>query len=313
MARTSHKRSSRSAGITLDEEFADLVIDCQGIKFKVHRAVVCSVDGSGMLRAALKDSWKVISAPMMLLVDRADSSTQESKTGLITFPEEDPKTISKMVEFMYSGDYDDKEEGRLITSPKKLRLALSASESDDELSLSDEEDVVLDQNRVDRLLESMKVHLFVYKCADMLGIKKLTNVASDRFCKKATRVVGEQGFDKILALVFEKTTTEDGKMRLRVLELCVQNYEAIESKPATLAVLLNNENNAWKVAVSVLKRANGEGFIDRLQKVADTSNVGTCCECRRRWTANGVQLIVTDETLGMLCRGCTRMAGSRYR
>jgi len=37
--------------------FSDLVVECQGIEFKVHRNIVCS--GSRMLMAACNGSFKV--------------------------------------------------------------------------------------------------------------------------------------------------------------------------------------------------------------------------------------------------------------
>jgi hypothetical protein len=71
-----------------------LIIKCQGKKWKVHRAIVCSQ--SKPLAAAVDGSFK------------------EAITGEIDLEEDDPKIVELMLNFLYRGDYQD---GSGVTKP----------------------------------------------------------------------------------------------------------------------------------------------------------------------------------------------------
>ncbi|CAI6088670.1 unnamed protein product [Clonostachys chloroleuca] len=68
-------------------EYSDMKLVCQGCEFKVHKVVVCTQ--SPVLATAIQGVF------------------QESRTGIINIENFEPSTVSRMVEFLYTGDYDD--------------------------------------------------------------------------------------------------------------------------------------------------------------------------------------------------------------
>ncbi|EXJ90367.1 hypothetical protein A1O1_03466, partial [Capronia coronata CBS 617.96] len=65
-------------------KYSDLVIECQGVEFKVHRVVVCA--HSPMLDAACGGQF------------------QEAQSGRITLPEQQPHIMARAIEYMLPGN-----------------------------------------------------------------------------------------------------------------------------------------------------------------------------------------------------------------
>ncbi|KAH7317410.1 hypothetical protein BKA65DRAFT_466379 [Rhexocercosporidium sp. MPI-PUGE-AT-0058] len=74
------------------EKYSDLKFVCQGQEFKVHKAIVCTQ--SPVLAAA------------------CDGSFQEAATNSINIDEFEAATVKRMIEFMYTKEYDDGMEKR---------------------------------------------------------------------------------------------------------------------------------------------------------------------------------------------------------
>ncbi|KAK1994716.1 POZ domain-containing protein [Colletotrichum falcatum] len=75
------------SGLFLSNKYADMTITCNGSTFKAHRAIVCS-------QSSFFD--KAFSAPFM-----------EAASGTIDLPEDDPTILRRLLEFLYTGNYDD--------------------------------------------------------------------------------------------------------------------------------------------------------------------------------------------------------------
>lgn len=68
------------------EKYSDLKLVCQGLEFKVHKAITCTQ--SPVLAAA------------------CDGGFQEAVTNIININEFDSGTVKRMIQFMYKRDYD---------------------------------------------------------------------------------------------------------------------------------------------------------------------------------------------------------------
>lgn len=66
--------------------FSDLKLVCQGKEFRIHKLVACSQ--SSVIATALKGEFK------------------EAQSGIITIEQFDAETVRRMVEYLYTGDYD---------------------------------------------------------------------------------------------------------------------------------------------------------------------------------------------------------------
>ncbi|PON25785.1 hypothetical protein TGAM01_v205222 [Trichoderma gamsii] len=78
-------------------QFSDLTLVCQGEEFKIHRFVACS--HSSVIATALKGDFK------------------EAQSGVITVELFDADTVRRMVEYMYTEDYDQGRENSEVATP----------------------------------------------------------------------------------------------------------------------------------------------------------------------------------------------------
>ncbi|KAH8663696.1 BTB/POZ protein [Tricladium varicosporioides] len=86
-------KSSTPPGLTRlmdSDKYSDLKLVCQGQEFKVHKAIVC------------------IQSPV--LAAACDSGFQEATTNVVNIDEFDARTVRRMVEFMYTKEYNDRVE-----------------------------------------------------------------------------------------------------------------------------------------------------------------------------------------------------------
>ncbi|KJZ70529.1 hypothetical protein HIM_10073 [Hirsutella minnesotensis 3608] len=70
-------------------DFSDLIIRCHAHDFQVHKAIVCGQ--SPVIKAAVQGNF------------------EESQRNIITMHSFQPDTVKRLVQFMYTGDYDDRD------------------------------------------------------------------------------------------------------------------------------------------------------------------------------------------------------------
>ncbi|KAI8237252.1 Speckle-type POZ protein-like B [Colletotrichum sp. SAR 10_86] len=75
------------SGLFLSEKYADMTIICNGSTFKAHRAIVC---------------------PQSSFFDKAFSAPfKEAASGTIDLPDDEPSIFRRLLQFLYTGNYDD--------------------------------------------------------------------------------------------------------------------------------------------------------------------------------------------------------------
>ncbi|KAL6880829.1 BTB/POZ protein [Trichoderma novae-zelandiae] len=67
-------------------QFSDLTVVCRGTEFKLHKVIAC------------------LQSPVFLAA--VNSDFQEGRTGVIKIDQFDAETVRRLVEFLYTGDYD---------------------------------------------------------------------------------------------------------------------------------------------------------------------------------------------------------------
>ncbi|OCT51114.1 hypothetical protein CLCR_09153 [Cladophialophora carrionii] len=136
-------------------DYSDFTITCQGVDFKVHRAV-------------------------------------ETASRRIDLSEDDPKTVSRVVLFMYTSDYDEREIPAFLLPSQVENLSTTSQGGADESP-----DASSSKPDGPTVFETLKTNVLVYKCADMLGIENLKVLAAKRFMADARTVLSEEGFAAI--------------------------------------------------------------------------------------------------------------------
>ncbi|KAH0431805.1 hypothetical protein CcaCcLH18_06808 [Colletotrichum camelliae] len=92
------------SGLFLSEKYADMTITCNGSTFKAHRAIVCPQ--SSFFDKAFSASFKVATQTRFFGIV-ADIEEQEAASGTIDLPEDEPSIFRRLLQFLYTGNYDD--------------------------------------------------------------------------------------------------------------------------------------------------------------------------------------------------------------
>jgi len=154
--------------------YSDLTIKCQEREFKVHKAVVCMQ--SSFFEACV------------------DGGFRESLDGVINLADDDPDTVSRMLSYIYTMNYSDKDPAHTPSSDD--------GSDDDEL----------DESTVKR--SQLRNNVLVYSIADKYGIDGLKNYARNQF----ERLQSSETLDKSVlletaALVYDVTRGDDRALR----------------------------------------------------------------------------------------------------
>ncbi|EXJ58152.1 hypothetical protein A1O7_05577 [Cladophialophora yegresii CBS 114405] len=136
-------------------DYSDFSITCRGANFRVHRAV-------------------------------------ETASRKIDLSEDDPETVSRVVLFMYTGDYNERQIPAFLLPDQVEYLSATTQAAADEKAAASSS--TPDGPTV---FEVLKTNALVYKCADMLGVEDLKVLAAERFMADARTVFSEEGFATI--------------------------------------------------------------------------------------------------------------------
>lgn len=252
--------------------------------------------------------WLVESMNDVLLSCRSSSDIyQEAGEGRVKLPEEDPEIISRVIGFIYTNDYDWTEVPDVFLSRKTRRIATTAPSGDvngqtlhghaEGTSGSSAQNSETQSDFV----ESLHIHIWMYKCADFLGIENLKQKAAERFYILAKEYFAHEAFAKPLRSMFESTKSGDIDLRRKTMELCVVKYAQIEVKKDTLAVILEHEANTWSVAVPLLKEIveTSKKKLQKLQKAVNNLTVTVCSRSTPSYYTNGPMKIVVEKNLSL--------------
>jgi hypothetical protein len=178
---------------------------------------------------------------------------QESIEAAIDLPDDDPVTIHRMLNFIYTGEYN-------LKLPRKdhdlARLEGNAS--------SEATHNVSPQKAYEDLEIAYKAHAMLYCCADKYGIPSLRDLAFTYFVQaseqKAFYLDGE-----FLELVFENTPRDDPGLRASVLGVCVEQHEKVKANRQLVDLLTKHEPITWEIGTNVQKsRVAAEAALHKL-------------------------------------------------
>lgn len=190
-------------------KYSDLTILCQGRRFLVHRAILCP------------------SSPFFDAV--CNGAFKEASSRIIELEEDDPDTLERMISFVYTNDYQEKDHGNLDLD----KLGISYDQPDTnrdkrDLAVTEEQHAspepaensptgdISDRQRCDPALVS---NMRVYAIADKYDIPCLKELAKQRFCTWARSEWARPDFPAIVRVVFESTPSSDRGLRDIIIAL----------------------------------------------------------------------------------------------
>ncbi|KAK5203073.1 hypothetical protein LTR96_011312 [Exophiala xenobiotica] len=202
-------------------EFSDFTLTVDGRDFKIHRSVVCPQ--STMLRSLCTGSF------------------QEGLQGRGTLTEENANIFEKVLEYLYTGEYN---------SPSE-ELEIAAADGNEVSSGEDapanNEDGENETGSIHRQSEQLMFHTEVYLQAKFLGISELMRHARNNFAAVVKSNFRADAFLEPFSRVFDHGEDGDSGLRAQILELCLENSEDLSQDGELTFLLLQHEAIAWKM------------------------------------------------------------------
>ncbi|KAL7929631.1 BTB/POZ protein [Trichoderma chlorosporum] len=192
-------------------KFSDLTLICQGKEFKIHKVVACPQ--SPVFSAAVSGEFK------------------ESKTGVIEIELFDSETVRRMVEFLYTGNYDcdqpPKQKTATTDAASPAATVKTAKTASCPLSTTSKE--ALPAPPATASTHETLTHVRVNAIADYYGIHGLTLLANQKIQQAYQSKWDAQAF-----LTSAKETLDnsgDKKLHNMMALLAAQNLEELIAFP----------------------------------------------------------------------------------
>ncbi|EXJ93223.1 hypothetical protein A1O3_01780 [Capronia epimyces CBS 606.96] len=199
-------------------EFSDFILTVDGRDFKVHRNVVCPQ--STMLHRLCTGNFK------------------EGLEGRGTLTEENADIFEKVLEFMYTGEYN--------SSTKKPEIR--AGDGTD--VFGDQEVPEIEETEtasIRQQSEQLMVHTEIYLLAKYLDIRELMRQAMSRFTASVEKNFRADAFLEPFSRVFNHGGDGANGLRAQILESCLAYSGYIPQDGELTLLLLRHEPIAWKL------------------------------------------------------------------
>ncbi|KAI5283486.1 hypothetical protein KEM54_002097 [Ascosphaera aggregata] len=164
--------------ISRDEDYADLIIQCHGAKFAVHKIVVCK--RCNTLKAAVDGFFKTTISPPFGTNGKFHIFSEAGSNNVIHINGFDADTVDRMIEYLYSGDYSlDSHEADSVDSPASAAIMPSSITTiSNDIAVS-----ALEEDMSDALKNPLLCHVRVNVVADCFNLPLLRNIANRKIAE----------------------------------------------------------------------------------------------------------------------------------
>ncbi|KAK6376323.1 hypothetical protein LTS17_006918 [Exophiala oligosperma] len=205
-------------------DYSDFILTVEGREFKIHRNIVCS------------------QSPMLHRL--CNGSSEEEHGGRGTLAEENADIFEKVLEYLYTGEYD--------LSTENLEPIV---DQDNEVLVDYEGMPEVDttepaKNKMETLRrqsEQLMVHTEVYLLAKYLDISELIQLATNKFIATVKENFRADAFVEPFSRVFEHGADGDSGLRAQILLLCLENSQHNAQDTELAKLLLHHEPITWKM------------------------------------------------------------------
>ncbi|KAL8948051.1 MAG: hypothetical protein Q9222_005732 [Ikaeria aurantiellina] len=287
------------ASLLKDGKYSDLTIVCGERSFPVHRGIVCPA--SKFFAAACDGGFK---------------ETQDSK---ISLPDDDPDAIYRMLKFLYTADYEDRDghDGGVKSQPQVLEESalkfLDAISVDDNhkeseaaptpSSLSDSagwNNAHAAMYAGDRVMVSaLSNNILIYALADKYDIEGLGELSQTKFEIRSADEWEVEDILTILPQVYKATPSSDRGLRDIILKVCSQHMDGLMMTGMFRQILL--EDNA--LSFEILEMVHQKRETGNLESWNIRRNAARYAKIKE-WAQNEEKLLKEIMKERATCRFC---------
>lgn len=252
-----HGLTRSLSGLFQSSKYSDLTVRCGSEEFKLHRAIICprstffaaACDGHFQVNELSNSNLGPRKVQYMLIF-----LLQEAQTSTIILAEDDPPTVSRMLTYLYTLDYDDEGDAAsaqhyMVNGPKVTTSQAPTSEAPttEATPLSAEE-----------LLRHAKMLNNVVVCAiaQKYDIGELKELAKATFRQLLWLNDPDHGLPDIIHAVFETTSATDPGLRQTAVEYCVKFSSNIVADDRLCSMIEDHGELGLDVLREVDKKAN---------------------------------------------------------
>ena len=94
----------------------------------------------------------------------------------------------------------------------------------------------------------LKTSILVAQCAVMMDLSELVKTAIRAFFRREQYWL-RSDFAEVLQIIFSKTASDDSRLRIPLLDRCLQNHSVLDKHPAIIHVIEQHEPTAWHFGV----------------------------------------------------------------
>lgn len=252
-------------------EYSDFKICCKGTEFNVHKFILgCS---SSFFGALFRRQCKVKTTRILLCFrDGFTEAWQETLKDTIVLPDDDPETIGRAIDFLYTGSY----------RTESVPLSMEETRTPNSVNISSREDETQygAESRPDATFLN---HVLVYQAANKYVMPMLMHYTSTSVKGCLDDFGPGDCFIEGLELLYKAASMSDC-LRTVVVQFCVEKHKTLSDYERIEEIMMEQEPIAWTVGIRILHKANRQiqeleqDLEEELGKSKTKNNAGP--ECR---------------------------------
>ncbi|KAK6819220.1 hypothetical protein RU639_008141 [Aspergillus parasiticus] len=239
-------------------QFSDMEILCQGVTFKVHKAIVCTQ--SSYFHSAICDGFK------------------ESTEKAINLQDDTPETVERILSFLYLRNY--REEGHSVQYEQPVsEVAIRKNESDSVIPENEPESTEPAHQAAFNNIE-------VFIAADKYGIIPLKTLAASKFSRWVNENCSSPAFHKVIERVMMSVPPHESTLQ-EVIADFISRHIFEQTQDPEIVHILNSFGSLGSLIIAKLisnklvKRPDEQSAFAGLVQKINSSN--RCRHCSKEF------------------------------
>ncbi|KAJ4245757.1 hypothetical protein NW762_013881 [Fusarium torreyae] len=287
-------------------DYSDFTLTCEAQSFKLHRVIVCPK--SPVITRALEGNFEVGSLSTLSRTTVSSSEGQEATSKVIRVEQFDLATVTRMIIFLYTGDYEFEPPCKdSKTSPDQSKdSSPTASKTEDDTGIE-----LLGHLRMNSIADYYDIESLV-KCANskilpLLDtsqtallpqlLQEVSTSTSDKAVQSMIASSVASRIEDIVELPGLSMTNSSSSILIEILMICGRRVRDLEARLQDTESLLETKRiERYRLARSL------RGCLSVVNNTSGCGRCGTKFKCHLEWFTRE-----DDELFVVWCNRCRKM------